>query len=480
MALSVHCFCWALSDKLCRIAVFGRIDLAAFFWLRHLNCLFVCLLLCPQDPALRPNAQELLQHEWIQYHRRTLRSSWTRAQGYKTRGGRSTDAHESVNSVISRILHAEGSEDDPALTDGAGAAAVPAADSVGPATPTLVAAAGATSSAAAVRTVDAASGPLATRVDTPGSVVLMRDGGASSSSLEQEAYHPQQQQQQRMLKEQASSSSSSGGGRQQQQVGRSIELSSSKGAVRDGKTGAAAAGSGRIEGPPGAGPGSREGAGLSRAAGQAAANGSSSNLAAADRPGGANSQQQQQESPGDSAPSGTLAVPMEQQQEGPPGGSGGSSSSGHLAFIGQQLRYAPAAAHTPRVGSSIRSGSLMEVPESPLSKILARLHGDANGCETPASAQHVGGSHLLAWLEEAPGGVLEGAMVGRRTGSSSREFGRATSPFGGGSWLGDLSVSSRASGGDSLAGVEGADGSLIMESRRKVGGVGGIIWQGGS
>jgi hypothetical protein len=438
------------------------------------------LLLQSQDPALRPNAQELLQHEWIQYNRRTLRSSWSRAQGYKTRGGRSTDAHESVNSVISRILHAEGSEDDPMLVDG-----VAAADSVGPATPTVAAAPGTSASAsaaAAVRTVDAVSGPLATSTDTPGSVVLMRDAATSSSSLEQEAYHPQQQQQQqqqRVVKKQVSSSSSGAQGQQQQQAGSSIELSSSQGAVRDAKgvaaaavsaVAAAAAGHSGMEGVPGPGPGSKDGPGLSRAKGQQA-NNSSNNIAAADQSGSTTSQQQQQFSVDPRGPNGALSIPgprtaEQQQQEGPPGPSGGSGSSGYPVFMGQQLRYAPAAAHTPRVGGIMRSGSLMEVPESPLSSFLARLQGDVSGCETPASGQVSGSNHLLAWLDEGPGSG-HGGLGRRSVSSSSRDFGRAMSPMNGGILLADVSVSSRGAGGDSL-GVEATDSSFIMESRRKV------------
>jgi hypothetical protein len=42
----------------------------------------------------------LLRHEWVQYNRRTLRSSWTRAQGYRTRSSQAGDAHESVQSVV--------------------------------------------------------------------------------------------------------------------------------------------------------------------------------------------------------------------------------------------------------------------------------------------------------------------------------------------------------------------------------------------
>lgn len=58
----------------------------------------------PQDPSARPDARTLLQHEWITYNRRTLRSSWTRAQGYRARGAKSAEAHETVSSVVERML----------------------------------------------------------------------------------------------------------------------------------------------------------------------------------------------------------------------------------------------------------------------------------------------------------------------------------------------------------------------------------------
>lgn len=38
-----------------------------------------------QDPAARPSARELLQHSWITYNRRTLKSSWSRTRGLKAR-----------------------------------------------------------------------------------------------------------------------------------------------------------------------------------------------------------------------------------------------------------------------------------------------------------------------------------------------------------------------------------------------------------
>lgn len=40
-----------------------------------------------QDPTARPTARDLLQHSWITFNRRTLKSSWSRTRGLKTRAG---------------------------------------------------------------------------------------------------------------------------------------------------------------------------------------------------------------------------------------------------------------------------------------------------------------------------------------------------------------------------------------------------------
>ncbi|WIA33289.1 hypothetical protein OEZ86_006429 [Tetradesmus obliquus] len=74
------------------------------------------LLKCFQkDPSARPDARSLLQHEWVQFNRKTLRGTWNRSQGFKTTrslGSKASDAHETVNSVVARILQAEFSEDE--------------------------------------------------------------------------------------------------------------------------------------------------------------------------------------------------------------------------------------------------------------------------------------------------------------------------------------------------------------------------------
>ncbi|GAX73992.1 hypothetical protein CEUSTIGMA_g1442.t1 [Chlamydomonas eustigma] len=70
------------------------------------------LLLCFQkDPSLRPSASDLLQHQWIFENRKTLKKSWRGGQsGYLTQGKQgsgNTEAHESINSVINRMLAAD-------------------------------------------------------------------------------------------------------------------------------------------------------------------------------------------------------------------------------------------------------------------------------------------------------------------------------------------------------------------------------------
>lgn len=64
-----------------------------------------------KDAARRPSARRLLQHSWITYNRRTLRSSWSRTRGMKARGAR-TDAHTTVSTVVERMLQAEADDSD--------------------------------------------------------------------------------------------------------------------------------------------------------------------------------------------------------------------------------------------------------------------------------------------------------------------------------------------------------------------------------
>jgi serine/threonine protein kinase len=59
-----------------------------------------------KDPQRRPTARELLQHRWITYNQRTLRSSWSRTQGAKSMGIQKMDAHKSVSKVVEQILQA--------------------------------------------------------------------------------------------------------------------------------------------------------------------------------------------------------------------------------------------------------------------------------------------------------------------------------------------------------------------------------------
>ncbi|PRW61538.1 MAP3K epsilon kinase 1-like isoform X2 [Chlorella sorokiniana] len=66
------------------------------------------LLKCFQkDPAARPSARQLLQHSWITYNRRTLKSSWSRTRGLKARqagGGPLAEGYTKVSTVVERIL----------------------------------------------------------------------------------------------------------------------------------------------------------------------------------------------------------------------------------------------------------------------------------------------------------------------------------------------------------------------------------------
>lgn len=73
---------------------------------------------------MRPGAAALLQHQWIAETRRTLKKSWTGGSAFLTRGRggasggappEATEAHESVYSVVNRMLAAEDSDPTAAL-----------------------------------------------------------------------------------------------------------------------------------------------------------------------------------------------------------------------------------------------------------------------------------------------------------------------------------------------------------------------------
>jgi hypothetical protein len=145
-----------------------------------------------QDPSMRPDARGLLQHEWVQFNRRTLRGTWSKTQGFKSRaatgGPKATDAHESVNSVVARILQAEGSEDELAPPQHGGCDAQQHAAAAAVSRAADAATTGASSSSAAsmqqpsmVRTIDASVGPLAS--NTPPRLALQQDTLLTASSL---------------------------------------------------------------------------------------------------------------------------------------------------------------------------------------------------------------------------------------------------------------------------------------------------------
>jgi hypothetical protein len=63
-----------------------------------------------QDPADRPTAAELLNDRWLVASQSTLRMSWKRSAGLARKGLKPRDAHETLSSVMERMLqsHASG------------------------------------------------------------------------------------------------------------------------------------------------------------------------------------------------------------------------------------------------------------------------------------------------------------------------------------------------------------------------------------
>lgn len=362
-----------------------------------------CLLLSHvQDPSARPDARGLLQHEWVQFNRRTLRGTWSKTQGFKSRaagGPKASDAHESVNSVIARILHAEGSEEDV----GASRSSFEAQQAAAAASRGMDTAATAVSNSSAarlqqpqvVRTIDASVGPLAS--DTPPRLALQQDTLLTASSLSGAGM-------------QAAAAGGSGSGplpamdslteRQGRRYAGSIEL----------------------------------------AAQQGHPNGSASPVPSPRSRFGQQQQQQgavlqhqqqhpyqQQQQPYRLQQQQELQAAGQQQQQqdyhlqqssvaelGPPAG----SRPPPLIYQGEQLQYGPG---TSGRGSPTRQQMMGPSPvglemDSPLGNLLARIQGDQYAIPgvpggvplTPSAAAAaglsgpVGSQNLMAWLEDGP------------------------------------------------------------------------------
>lgn len=364
-----------------------------------------------QDPAARPEARVLVNHEWIQFNRRTLRSSWSRAQGFKTRGGRQTEAHESVNSVVSRILRAEGSDDELSR-----ASIDSSAMSVG-----------GSMISAATRTIDAASGPL--RTDTlpsprsiPTGPMLFQRPGLTASQLGDHQMGTSAMASPR--------SAASAGGIRASQI--AIELSASS------------------QLPPGSALGSEPSVEdfplLSpRDVGVA------STLVGPDggRLGASRGQELGTVPEHVSEPSGSPSDMWERDSSRRSDAAGAPSTS--QTYIGSQLRYS----HSP--GGIDTGGPRSRVHpdsdrDSPLTSFLARLHGEGSG--TPSGPGRPAGQNLMAWLDE--GGM----------GLESSGRGRGNMLDGGdiASYL--MSTESTA---QTLTGMDAGESSFSIESKRKVG-----------
>jgi hypothetical protein len=359
----------------------------------------------------------------VQFNRKTLRGTWNRSQGFKTTrslGSKASDAHETVNSVVARILQAEFSEDELSARGSSDALQQQQGGAAGSRMQQQQQA------VAAVRTIDAAAGPLAS--NTPARLALQQDTLLTASS----------------------------------------SIGSMSGAA------AAAAGIGLRQGP-----NALQGPAAASSAAAAGSAGGPQQLASADA---ALQQQRQRQrlgsielaavangsaSPAESPRSGRVGQLLQQQQpqqqqymqdqqqqqymqqqqqqeyQGVSPNDLGSPKAGRqapLAFSGQQLQYGPAAgissgsqagaaAGTPpsaaaaaaaaggRFSPATRSvatqqqGSavfpLSSDIESPLSNLLARIQGDHGSISgsvsaAGAAAGAAGGQSLLVWLEDGP------------------------------------------------------------------------------
>jgi hypothetical protein len=368
-----------------------------------------------QDPSARPDARSLLQHEWVQFNRKTLRGTWNRSQGFKTTrslGSKASDAHETVNSVVARILQAEFSEDE-LSTRGSTDALQQQQQQQG-------AAAGSRmqqqqQAAAAVRTIDAAAGPLAS--NTPARLALQQDtlltasssvgsmsGAAAAAAgigLRQGPNAPSA----------AAAAAGSAGGPQQ--------LASSDTALQQQRQ--------------------RQRLGSIELAAVANGSGSPAESPRSGRVGQLQPQQQPQQQQYMQDQQQQQYMQQQQEYQGVSPNDLGSPKAGRqapLAFSGQQLQYGPAAG----ISSSSQAGAAAGTPpsaaaaaaaasgrfspatrsvatqqqgsavfplssdiESPLSNLLARIQGDHGSISGSVSAAGAaGGQSLLVWLEDGP------------------------------------------------------------------------------
>jgi hypothetical protein len=394
-------------------------------------------MLVEQDPSARPDARSLLQHEWVQFNRKTLRGTWNRSQGFKTTrsvGSKASEAHETVNSVVARILQAEFSEDELSTRGSTDALQQQQGGGAG----SRMQQQQQQQAAAAVRTIDAAAGPLAS--NTPARLALQQDTLLT-----------------------ASSSIGSMSGAAAADIGSRQGPNALQGPA-SAPMAAAAAAAGSVGGPQQLASADtalqqqqRQRQRLGSIELAAVANGSAS-PAESPRSGRVGQLQQQHQAQQQQYMQDQQQQYMQQQQQEYQGVSPndlGSPKAGRqapLAFSGQQLQYGPAAgsssgsqaaaaAGTPpsaaaaaaaaggRFSPATRSvatqqqGSgvfpLSSDIESPLSNLLARIQGDHGSLSGSVSAAGAaagiaGGQSLLVWLEDgpslAPGAVGPGGV----------------------------------------------------------------------